>query len=98
VQSWRNSTKLVDMTPEKYDRMLVRQRGACRICRRETRKVLCVDHRHATGWVRGLLCFKCNFGLGYFDDNPVRLVRAAAYLISLLQEMASRLLPGRARP
>ena len=74
--------------------MLARQRGACKICRRvRPSETLCIDHRHATGSVRALLCRKCNLGLGAYDDNPYWLVRAAAYLVlSLIQEMASRLL------
>jgi hypothetical protein len=90
----RDKYKFAGMTLEKFDRMLVRQRGLCRICRRETaNEVLCIDHRHATGWIRGLLCNKCNIGLGVYQDHPGRLVRAAAYLIiSLVHETASRLL------
>jgi hypothetical protein len=94
MRTWRYTKKVLGMTPEKYDRMLARQQGVCRICGKppSTTKVLCVDHRHATGWVRGLLCFKCNFGLGYFDDSPRRLVRAAIYIVaSTVQEWASRI-------
>lgn len=39
-----------------------------------------VDHCHTSGKVRGLLCWKCNVGLGSFKDNPLVLIKAAEYL------------------
>ncbi|MFR9777138.1 endonuclease VII domain-containing protein [Micromonospora sp. MS34] len=39
-----------------------------------------VDHDHRTGWVRGILCFNCNGGLGRFRDSPARRARAITYL------------------
>lgn len=62
-----------------YRALEARQGHACAICRRPSR-VLCIDHCHVTGRVRGLLCCKCNSALGFYDDDP-RLQRAAmAYL------------------
>ena len=73
------------VTPEDYARMLSDQDGGCAICGstspRNGKKVhLAVDHDHATGQVRGLLCDPCNNGLARFGDDPGRLLRAASYL------------------
>jgi recombination endonuclease VII len=62
-----------------YRALQERQGHACAICRKATR-VLCIDHCHVTGRVRGLLCRRCNSALGFCADDP-RLLRAAlAYL------------------
>jgi hypothetical protein len=39
-----------------------------------------IDHCHASNQFRGVLCFNCNIGIGYFKDSPSRLRSAAAYL------------------
>lgn len=52
--------------------------ASCVICG-STRR-LCIDHDHATKKIRGILCTKCNAGLGMFDDNAVRLESAIRYL------------------
>lgn len=53
----------------------------CAVCGRigVTRK-LNVDHNHKTNEVRGVLCYRCNYGLSWFQDNPERMQAAAAYL------------------
>lgn len=38
------------------------------------------DHDHKTGKLRGLLCIRCNVGLGFFKDKPMMLLKAAIYL------------------
>lgn len=52
----------------------------CTICGDETNLV--VDHDHKTNTVRGLLCNKCNKGLGLFRDNPDFLEFARIYLLA----------------
>lgn len=77
-----NLKKLFGITIADYERMLVEQNGVCAICCRKckTGKRLAVDHDHATGEVRGLLCTNCNQGLGKYRDDPLLLRTAASYL------------------
>lgn len=74
------------ITVEEYERMLADQGGVCAICGTSEaspggKKAWAVDHDHATGEVRGILCNRCNTGIGQLGDDPDRLVSAAAYLI-----------------
>lgn len=52
----------------------------CAICRDGIDEDFHVDHSHATGEVRGLLCAPCNKGLGHFKDNVESLRNAIRYL------------------
>lgn len=67
------------MTPQDYDSMYEKQGGRCAICS-ESFDLLCVDHCHTKGHVRGLLCSPCNTSLGHMADDADRLRRAADYL------------------
>jgi hypothetical protein len=69
------------MTPEQYDELFAKQNGVCGICGgREDGQHLCVDHCHDTKIIRGLLCGKCNRGLGNFDHDVHLLLQAVSYL------------------
>ena len=72
------------LTVEQWNEMFEAQGGGCAICGDAPtgRNRLAVDHSHATGDVRGLLCFRCNTLLGKFRDDPSLLRRAIAYLNS----------------
>jgi hypothetical protein len=61
-----------------YHAILARQGNACAICRKPNAR-LCIDHCHASGTVRGLLCSKCNTGLGCYNDDPGLMEAATAY-------------------
>jgi hypothetical protein len=67
------------LSSEEYQLLYDRQDGRCGICSSYF-DVLCVDHDHATGAVRGLLCRRCNSALGGFSDDSTRLRQALAYL------------------
>lgn len=64
---------------EQYENLLRTQRGMCIICGEYHGNNLRVDHDHTTGKLRGLLCSKCNAGLGQFRDNPKFLQNAIKY-------------------
>jgi len=66
-----------------YNKMFDEQKGCCACCGRshtDFKRGLHVDHNHTTGQVRGLLCTKCNPGIGYFDESTEKLEMAIAYL------------------
>ena len=69
------------VTPEMYQAMLDAQDNCCAICGEPFTKSAHVDHCHASGKVRALLCGGCNRGLGQFKDDPERLTAAATYLL-----------------
>ena len=71
-----------------YDAMLSAQGSVCGLCHKaETHRSrngeitrLAVDHDHATGSIRALLCHSCNVGIGSFYDDPELLIAAAEYV------------------
>ncbi len=88
-RAWAAAIKhFYGLTPEKFQEMSDAQGGACAICQEpETShspngyvRRLSIDHCHKTGKVRGLLCAKCNSGLGSFRDIPDLMRVAIDYL------------------
>lgn len=75
------------ITLEWYRNQLFKQNNVCAICKQPEKAVIRgkviampVDHCHKTGKARGLLCTKCNRGLGLFEDNVDFLNNAIEYL------------------
>lgn len=78
-----------NVTPEVYNLMLKAQNYVCMICGEAERitngksgkiRDMAIDHCHATGRIRALLCSPCNTAIGLFKDDPATLRKAAEYL------------------
>lgn len=63
-----------------YGQLLSSQGGRCAICKQQYSKRLLTDHDHKTGQVRGLLCSRCNWGVGFLETWPY-IFEAANYLV-----------------
>lgn len=79
--------RLFGLSFAEYEKLLDKQDGCCAICGERERltirgkvTALAVDHCHKNGVVRGLLCSKCNQGLGCFRDDTELLTKAIDYL------------------
>lgn len=76
------------ITLDGYAQLYSDQHGVCAICKRNApsygsskkRKALHVDHCHASGKVRGLLCGNCNLALGHLKDDVLRAKALVEYL------------------
>ena len=63
--------------------VILNHSGKCDICQgnpTDRWNTLHIDHCHNTGRYRGMLCGKCNKGLGLFNDNTETLQKARMYL------------------
>lgn len=75
--------KRYGLSPEQAELILAAQGGKCGCCGTDqpgNANGWAVDHDHATGAVRAIVCHGCNVGLGGFRDSPGRLRAALAYL------------------
>lgn len=77
-QKW-NLARRYGLTAAKRDAMLNEQGGRCAICREQMRRPV-IDHDHATGKVRELLCHGCNLALGHIERSSGFVAAAMAYL------------------
>lgn len=82
-RDWLYNLKQYNITQEEYYEMFDKQNGCCKICnthQSELKSSLHIDHNHLTNKIRGLLCNKCNQGLGLFNDNIILLTNSINYL------------------
>ena len=67
--------KSYSLTVEEFNFMLLSQDNKCKICGIDAstlngrKKHFCVDHNHKNGEIRGLLCDKCNRGIGLLNED-----------------------------
>ena len=96
MQMNNNLKKNYNITIETYEEIYRNQNGVCAICEKLniSGKRLAVDHNHSTGKIRGLLCNKCNTGLGNFNDNSEFLFKASEYLKQNLVKSKERICVG----
>jgi hypothetical protein len=88
-----------NLSDVQYDSMLIAQDGKCLICERKDIRSLSVDHDHACcpgryscgKCVRGLLCSRCNRGIGTFQDDVEIICKALDYLMSYQNKIETRL-------
>jgi hypothetical protein len=72
--------KGLGISDARYAELLEAQDGHCALCPNEPKtRRLHVDHAHATGEVRGLLCFRCNRSVAYWQTSEWAL-RLFGYL------------------
>ncbi len=67
------------------EKMIEDQNYLCAICFKDFRKSeqkfpINIDHCHLSNKVRGILCSKCNLGIGHFEDSIDMLENAIRYL------------------
>lgn len=71
------------LTIEEYNKIGEQYNWSCFICKMpqsECNTNLAIDHDHSDGRIRGLLCRRCNHGLGFFKDDISLLEEAVRYL------------------
>ena len=89
VRKWWLKAKW-GLTPEQYESILAIQGGGCGICKATPNgngraKWLYIDHDHESGFIRGLLCARCNIALNRMVLNTQWIKAAKEYC-----EMAER--------
>ena len=77
LEIWHDNPRRRETTYYHYYQL---QHGLCAACHKGSKRRLHLDHDHKTLKIRGLLCYKCNFALGFTGDSVKRLLDLAFYL------------------
>jgi hypothetical protein len=80
----RRTLALHGLAQEEWDRLIALQGNRCAVCKTTQpgghTERWHIDHDHVTGQVRGLLCHRCNLGIGLLRDDPQIIMAAAQYV------------------
>lgn len=89
--SHKQTLKKYNITEAHYNNLLREQNYGCAICRGNNGgRRLCIDHDHEENIVRGLLCGRCNIGIGYLLDNTDIIKSAVDYLHKAMDKKIER--------
>jgi hypothetical protein len=80
---WLAIYSMYGLTREQWQVIYNKQNGSCAICGKSQDKLgykLQIDYDQITGKVRGLLCKKCNSGIGMFGEDVDNINKAVRYL------------------
>lgn len=82
VYWWARQLAKYGLTPKEWSELFASQDYACAVCgtKDNGKKRFHVDHDHESGRVRGILCTKCNVGIGGLKDDPEIVYKAYQYL------------------
>jgi len=94
IKNGKNKAALIKhrygLTPDQFKKLLKKQKDKCLICKNiftvksspvvDHNRKCCPSKKSCGKCIRGLLCFKCNVGLGFFKDNIKILKSAILYL------------------
>lgn len=95
----KRNLKKFGLSVDDLNTMLLQQDFACAICQTLDpggRGDWHPDHCHELDVPRGLLCSRCNLGLGSFKDDPYLLIQAAYYLSQFYHDLVLKLEEGAA--
>ena len=76
-KAWRGRARRYGIGKKEWDKMLDNQNGTCALCDRNPEVV---DHCHKNGFIRGLLCGKCNLYVSILDNDPLWIKKAKLYI------------------
>lgn len=73
-----------NISKEEYDLILKSQNNCCAICNKNRelfKRDFAIDHCHKSNKIRGLLCTRCNIGIGMLQEDLSIMDSAIKYIL-----------------